>query len=105
MSLKGYMHFISGKEFIHNDDNILNENHNNRNYQKENAPLLSVIVAIYNVATYLQNALESLHMQTMQEAEFILVDDGSTDESDRIMNEYARCDKRFKFIHLERNIL
>lgn len=65
------------------------------------APLISVIVPIYNVAPYVAKCLESLKKQTMREIEVICIDDGSTDESGKIADEYAKDDERFRVIHTE----
>ena len=62
-------------------------------------PKISVTVPVYNTAKYLRQCLESLRSQTLKEVEFILVNDGSTDESGRICDEYAKIDKRFRVIH------
>lgn len=61
--------------------------------------LISVIVPIYNTQKYLTNCLESIIHQTYMNLEIILVDDGSTDDSGRICNNYAHKDKRIKVIH------
>lgn len=61
-------------------------------------PLVSVIVPIMNVEDYLRQALDSLAAQTLEEMEFILVNDGSTDGSPAIMREYAKADKRFLIV-------
>ena len=45
----------------------------------ENAPLVSVIVPIYNVEKYVRKCLDSLKEQTLKEIEVICIDDGSTD--------------------------
>ncbi len=55
---------------------------------------VSVIVPIYNSEQYLRQTLDSIVKQTMPDLEIILVDDGSTDKSAQIINEYARNDKR-----------
>ena len=60
---------------------------------------LSIGVAVYNVKTYLRECLDSLCKQTFKNAEFIVVDDGSTDGSSAICDEYAKKDSRFKIIH------
>lgn len=61
--------------------------------------MISVIVPIYNVEKYLPRALDSILSQTHKEWEAILVDDGSTDGSGSIAEEYARSDGRFKVVH------
>ena len=63
-------------------------------------PLISVIVPIYNVEKYVRKCLDSLAAQTMKEIEVICIDDGSTDRSGEIANEY-RNDERFRIIHTE----
>ena len=59
----------------------------------------SIIIPIYNASTYLVFSLESLLSQPFQDFELILVDDGSTDESPAICDEYARKDGRIKVFH------
>lgn len=61
--------------------------------------LISVIVPIYNIELYLKQCLESLINQIYQNIEIILVDDGSTDQSGVICEEYAEIDKRIIVIH------
>ena len=61
--------------------------------------MISVIVPIYNVEQYLRRALDSILSQTHKDWEAILVDDGSTDNSGHIAEEYAARDQRFKVIH------
>ena len=56
---------------------------------KPTAPLISVIVPIYNVEKYVRKCLDSLVNQTMKEIEVICIDDGSTDVSGRIADEYV----------------
>ena len=60
--------------------------------------LISIIVPVYNVQEYLPKCLDSIINQTYKNLEIILVDDGSTDNSGRICDEYAKRDKRIKFI-------
>lgn len=52
-------------------------------------PMLSVIVPVFNTAAYLRQCLDSLVAQTFQDLEIVVVDDGSTDDSPRILAEYA----------------
>lgn len=60
-------------------------------------PLISVIIPIYNVAPYLRACLDSILSQTYQNLQIILVNDGSTDESEDIAKEYLR-DERVELI-------
>ena len=62
-------------------------------------PKISVIVPVYNVETYLTECLDSLLAQTFADWEAILIDDGSTDASGRICDEYAEKDARFRVLH------
>ena len=61
-------------------------------------PKVSVIVPIYNVEKYLRQCLDSIVGQTMRDIEIILVNDGSTDDSPAIIEEYAKKDPRIKVI-------
>lgn len=60
--------------------------------------MISIIVPVYNVAAYLPRCLDSLMNQTYQDIEIICVNDGSTDESLRILEEYAGKDRRICII-------
>lgn len=62
---------------------------------------LSVIVPIYNVENYLRKCIDSILSQTYRDFELILVDDGSTDTSNIICDEYASKDDRIVIIHKE----
>ena len=62
-------------------------------------PKVSIVVPIYNVEKYLKDCLESLINQTFKDIEIICVDDGSTDSSGLICDEYAQDDARIKVIH------
>ncbi len=59
----------------------------------------SVIVPVYNVASYLGEALDSVYAQTFPDWECHGVDDGSKDESNAILDDYVRHDGRFKIVH------
>lgn len=63
--------------------------------------LISVIVPVYNVERYLRECVDSIVNQTYKNLEIILVDDGSTDSSSDICEEYARTDSRIRVIHKE----
>ena len=62
-------------------------------------PIISIIIPIYNTEKYLPKCLDSIITQTYTNWEAILVDDGSTDKSGKICDEYAAKDKRFNVIH------
>ena len=64
-------------------------------------PYFSIIIPVYNVAPYLRECLDSVVAQTFTDWEAICVDDGSTDGSGAILDEYAAKDRRFKVIHQE----
>ncbi|GFI16798.1 putative glycosyltransferase EpsJ [Lachnospiraceae bacterium] len=61
--------------------------------------LISIIVPIYNSAPYLSRCIESIQRQTYSNLEIILVNDGSTDNSGSICDEYSKDDTRIKVIH------
>lgn len=63
------------------------------------APLISIIVPVYNVEQYLERCVDSLIGQTFHNIEIILVDDGSPDNSGVICDDYAVRDNRIKVIH------
>lgn len=62
---------------------------------------ISVIVPVYNIENYIEKTVESIRNQTYQNLEIILVDDGSSDNSGRILDEIAAKDSRIKVIHQE----
>ena len=64
-------------------------------------PKVSVIVTVYNVENYLPRCLDSLSAQTLEDIELLLVDDGSTDQSGRICDMYAKSHPNARVIHKE----
>lgn len=64
-----------------------------------NNPLVSIIVPVYNVEKYLKKCVQSIINQTYKNLEIILVDDGSSDNSGKICDEFAQKDNRIKVIH------
>ena len=60
---------------------------------------ISIIIPVYNVEKYLNKCLNSVIEQTYKNIEVILIDDGSTDNSGKICDEYAKNDIRIKIIH------
>ena len=67
----------------------------------ERPPLLSVIIPVYQAAPWLKRCVESVLLQTFQNMEIILVDDGSTDGSMEICDLYGKLDQRVHVIHQE----
>ena len=63
--------------------------------------MISIIVPIYNCEKYLKECIDSICNQTYTDLEIILVDDGSTDNSSMICDEYAKSDSRIIVIHKE----
>lgn len=63
-----------------------------------NRVCVSVLVPIYNVEKYLIQCLDSLCAQTLRDIEFICINDGSTDNSGKILEKYEKKDSRFKII-------
>lgn len=62
-------------------------------------PLISVIVPVYNVENYMRQCIDSLLKQTLPNIEIILVDDGATDKSPEICDEYAKEHSNIRVIH------
>ncbi|MCI2241764.1 glycosyltransferase family 2 protein [Adlercreutzia faecimuris] len=65
------------------------------------SPRVSLLVPVYNVERYLRECLESARTQTLEEIEIICVNDGSTDGSRAILEEFAAADSRFRVIDKE----
>ena len=65
------------------------------------SPLISVIIAVYNIEAYIEKCVDSLTHQTYSHLEIILVDDGSKDSSGKKCDELAKKDPRIKVIHRE----
>lgn len=64
-------------------------------------PLISVIVPIYNAEAYLHKCIDGILTQTLSDFQLILVDDGSTDKSPQICDDYAHRDSRVEAVHKE----
>lgn len=60
----------------------------------QSPPIISVIIPVYNAEPYLRQCLDSVTGQTLRDIEIICVDDGSSDRSPAILNEYAQADPR-----------
>ena len=66
-------------------------------------PKISVIIPIFNVEKYINQCLNSLIKQTLNDIEFICIDDCSTDDSFKIIKEYEKKDNRVKVVQMQRN--
>lgn len=60
---------------------------------------VSIIIPVYNASDSIRKMLDSILAQTLNEFEVLMIDDGSTDESGRMLDEYSAKDKRFKAFH------
>ncbi len=68
-----------------------------------NSPKFSIVIPVYNAEKYLDKCLESLVNQTLEDIEVICVDDCSTDNSKKIINEFIKKDERIKYFSLPEN--
>lgn len=64
-------------------------------------PKVSVIIPVYNTEKYLRECLDSVINQTLKDIEIICVNDGSTDNSINILNEYKQNDSRIKVLNIK----
>ncbi|EMO6185137.1 TPA: glycosyltransferase [Proteus mirabilis] len=71
---------------------------------KNNMPKITVLMSVYNDEKYLQESIDSILNQTFKEFEFLIINDGSTDNSLSILKENAKKDLRIKLIINEQNI-
>ena len=67
--------------------------------RRKNLMKVSVIVPVYNTERYLRQCVDSILQQSYSDFEILLVDDGSTDNSGKILDEYARKDNRIRVFH------
>lgn len=76
-----------------------NNTHNAKEEFIEAEPLVSFVIPVYNVRRYLPQCLESVISQTYKNLEIMVIDDGSTDNSGNICDEYSKKDSRIHVIH------
>lgn len=74
-----------------------------KTYNLFHTPKISVVMSTYNRAGTMGSAIESVLNQTEKDFEFIIIDDGSTDNTSAIIQEYAKKDSRIKFLRNEEN--
>lgn len=67
-------------------------------------PAVTVLMPVYNGAPYLREAVDSILNQTFSDFDFLIVDDGSTDETPKILEEYIRKDARVRVVRNEKNL-
>src|SRR5687768_15279009 len=65
------------------------------------APAVSVVMPAYNAGAYLRDAVNSILEQTFRNFEFIIINDGSSDETASILQEFERVDSRMRVFHQE----
>lgn len=70
-------------------------------YNDLNMPLVSIIIPAYNCERYIHKCIQSIIAQTYSNIEVIIIDDGSTDNSGKICDYFARKDHRIKVVHQE----
>lgn len=68
------------------------------------SPLVTVLMSNYNGAHYLPVAIDSILNQRFKDFEFLIIDDGSEDQSRQLLTAYARQDSRIRFLPLKRNV-
>lgn len=69
-----------------------------------NKPLVSVVMSVYNEEDYLKETINSILNQTLADFEFIIINDGSEDKTQDILNEYKKIDCRIKSISNRKNL-
>jgi hypothetical protein len=69
-----------------------------------NKPLVSVVMSVYNEEDYLKETIDSILSQTLADFEFIIINDGSEDKTQNILNEYKKIDCRIKLISNRKNL-
>jgi glycosyltransferase involved in cell wall biosynthesis len=72
-----------------------------KNYQNSLSPRVSVVMGVYNGEAHLEKTTQSILDQTFTDFEFIIIDDGSTDQTVKILEEYSQRDNRIQIYHQE----
>lgn len=71
---------------------------------KSGSPLVSVIMPAYNAQAYIQQAIDSVRKQSVTDLELLVIDDGSTDDTCRIVTEISREDPRVRLLQNPENL-
>ncbi len=71
----------------------------NKEREGKDMPKVSIVIPVYNMQKYLDKCMQSILAQTLTDIEILLVDDGSTDKSPMLCDEYAKKDQRVRVIH------
>lgn len=66
-------------------------------------PKITILMAVYNAAPYLERSIGSLQRQTLTDMQVICIDDASTDDTPTLLDDYARKDSRIEVVHLTQN--
>lgn len=64
---------------------------------------ISIVIPVFNASEYIKDCYESIKSQTIQDIEFVFVNDGSSDDSVAILKEFKKIDKRVKIVDLKEN--
>src|SRR3954463_5327589 len=72
--------------------------------RQASAPRVSVVMPVFDGATYLAEAVDSLLAQTLSDWELVAVDDGSADDSPAILGRYAAADSRVRILRNDTNM-
>ena len=87
--------------FLVNTDMLHKVSSVNQVYNTDMKPKVSVIIPVYNTEAYLKRCLDSVINQTLKDIEVIALDDGSLDNSGKILDKYAQKDSRIRVVHQE----
>ena len=71
-----------------------------KQHKNQDSPLISVIIPVYNCREYIARCMDSVLAQTYRNMEVLLIDDGSTDGSDVLCNQFPSADSRVKVLHI-----
>lgn len=71
-----------------------------KQHKNQDSSLISVIIPVYNCREYIARCMDSVLAQTYRNMEVLLIDDGSTDGSDVLCNQYPSVDSRVKVLHI-----